>query len=57
MMTVPQAHRTEPDETAHELMEAESDDHAATTPLFDGEDDWPGLVNATYVGDESLWWW
>jgi len=57
MMTVPQAHRTEPDETAHELMEAVSDDEGTTILLFDGDVDWPGVVETTLVTEMTICWW
>lgn len=57
MMTVPQSHRTEPDETAQELMEAVSDDEGTTMLLFDGDVDWPGVVEATLVTEMTICWW
>ncbi len=57
MMTVPQSQRTEPDETAHELMEAVADDEGTPISLFDGPLDWPGVVEASFAAEMTICWW
>jgi len=57
MMTVPPAHRTEPADTAYDLMDASSADEGTSVHFFEGEVEWPCVVESTLVAELTICWW
>jgi hypothetical protein len=57
MMPMPKVQRSQPDETAYELMEAASIDEGAAMTMFDDEVAWPGVVEHKVVAEKTICWW
>jgi hypothetical protein len=49
--------RTEPDETVERLTEVFRDEEVTTVPLYEGEVDWPELVDRIFTADKVICWW
>jgi len=50
--------RTEPDETVKKYIEFFSDDEASKkVALYEGNVDWPGLVDDIFFYDKVICWW
>ena len=49
--------KTEPDATVEELVAAYAEEEVTTVPLYEGDVDWPGLVDEIFAADKVICWW